>query len=140
MNDSANGLAKGLLIFGVIIIIGLIAGSVDSKPKCIKSGCSNDQASGSSYCYLHKPYTGSSSYSNKSSGSSSYSSGSSSKSSTSSSSSKKTTSSYSSKSYSTNKKVEMPDCDDYEDFDDFMDDWDGYMPDGSDAEDYWDNW
>lgn len=65
MNDSANGLAKGLLIFGVVIIIGLIAGSVDSKPKCIKLGCSNDQASGSSYCYLHKPYTGSSSYSNK---------------------------------------------------------------------------
>lgn len=23
---------------------------------------------------------------------------------------------------------------------DFMDDWDGYMPDGSDAEDYWENW
>jgi len=139
MNDGSNALAKGLLIFGIIIIIGLIAGGVDSKPKCIKSGCNSEQASGSSYCYLHKPYTSSSSYS-KSSGSSSYSSGSSSKSSTSSSSSKNTTSNYSSKSYSTNKKVEMPDCDDYEDFEDFMDDWDGYMPDGSDAEDYWDNW
>lgn len=34
----------------------------------------------------------------------------------------------------------MPDCDDYESFDDFMDDWDGKMPDGSNAEDYWDNW
>ena len=134
MNDGANSLAKGLLIFGIIIIIGLIAGEADSKPKCIKSGCSNDQASGSSYCYLHKPYTGSSSYSKKSSGSSS------SKSSTSSSSNKNTTSNYNSKSYSTNKKKEMPDCDDYEDFDDFMDDWDGCMPDGSDAEDYWDNW
>ena len=27
-----------------------------------------------------------------------------------------------------------------EDFDDFMDDWDGEMPDGSNAEDYWDDW
>lgn len=37
-------------------------------------------------------------------------------------------------------KPEMPDCDDYENYEDFMDDWDGYMPDGSDAEDYWENW
>ena len=36
--------------------------------------------------------------------------------------------------------VEMPDCDDYESYEDFMDDWDGNMPDGSDAEDYWENW
>lgn len=43
-------------------------------------------------------------------------------------------------SYSKKKKYTMPDCDDYEDYDDFMDEWDGYMPDGSDAEDYWDNW
>ena len=26
------------------------------------------------------------------------------------------------------------------DYDDFMDDWEGNMPDGSDAEDYWENW
>lgn len=37
-------------------------------------------------------------------------------------------------------KEEMPDCDDYESYEDFMDDWDGNMPDGSDAEDYWGNW
>ena len=37
-------------------------------------------------------------------------------------------------------KKEMPDCDDYDCFEDFMDDWDGKMPDGSDAEDYWENW
>lgn len=37
-------------------------------------------------------------------------------------------------------KPEMPDCDDYENYEDFMDDWDGYMPDGSDAEDYWEDW
>ena len=35
---------------------------------------------------------------------------------------------------------EWPDCDDYEDEDDFLDDWDGNMPDDSDAMDYWDNW
>lgn len=35
---------------------------------------------------------------------------------------------------------EMPDCDDYDSYEDFMDDWDGCMPDGSDAEDYRDNW
>lgn len=40
----------------------------------------------------------------------------------------------------TQKKTEMPDCDDYENYEDFMDDWDGYMPDGSDAEDYWEDW
>ena len=37
-------------------------------------------------------------------------------------------------------KSSMPDCDDYDSYDDFMDDWDGCMPDGSDAEDYWYNW
>lgn len=41
---------------------------------------------------------------------------------------------------SSGKKYEMPDCDDYDSYDDFMDDWDGCMPDGSDAEDYWENW
>ena len=35
---------------------------------------------------------------------------------------------------------ELPDCGDYESYEDFMDDWDGYMPDGSDAEDYWEDW
>lgn len=40
----------------------------------------------------------------------------------------------------TKKKRRMPDCDDYDSYEDFMDDWDGRMPDGSDAEDYWENW
>lgn len=35
---------------------------------------------------------------------------------------------------------EMPDCDDYESEEDFLDEWDGFMPDGSDAEDYWADW
>lgn len=50
------------------------------------------------------------------------------------------TSSSKDKSSSKKKKPQMPDCDDYEDYDDFMDEWDGRMPDGSDAEDYWENW
>ena len=36
--------------------------------------------------------------------------------------------------------VEMPDCDDYEDYEEYIDDWDGVLPDGTDADDYWDNW
>ena len=42
--------------------------------------------------------------------------------------------------HSSSSRIEWPDCDDYEEFDEFMDDWEGNMPDGSDAEDYWDNW
>ena len=75
-----------------------------SEPKCIKAGCDNKQASGSSYCYLHKPYTGHSSYgsSTGSKSSTTKSTSSSSYSGSSSSSSKKTgTSSGSSCSYST---------------------------------------
>ena len=63
-----------LVMIGILYVIGTL--SEASEPKCIKAGCDNKQAAGSSYCYLHKPYTGSSSYksSSKSSGSS-YSSG-----------------------------------------------------------------
>ena len=63
-----NSFGQGLAVF--LVVIG-------SEPKCIKSGCDNKQATNSSYCYLHKPYSGSSSshsnssYSNKSSSSSS---------------------------------------------------------------------
>lgn len=96
-----NSFGQGLAIFFVMIGILFVIGSIGeaSEPKCIKAGCDNKQASGSSYCYLHKTYTGSgtshssSSYSNKSySGTS--------KSSTSNSG---TSSSYNSKSNSTNK-------------------------------------
>lgn len=44
------------------------------------------------------------------------------------------------KSSKSSKCVEWPDCDDYWDEDEFLDDWDGNMPDDSDAMDYWDNW
>lgn len=74
-----NSFGQGLAVFWVVIGIFYIIGAISeaSEPKCIKSGCDNKQATNSSYCYLHKPYTGSSSshrssyYSNKSSGSSS---------------------------------------------------------------------
>ena len=74
-NSFGQGLAVFLVVIGIFYIIGAI--SEASEPKCIKSGCDNKQATNSSYCYLHKPYTGScsshssSSYSNKSSSSSS---------------------------------------------------------------------
>ena len=68
-----NSFGQGLTIFFVIIGVLFVIGSIGeaSEPKCIKAGCDNKQASGSSYCYLHKPYTGSST----SHSSSSYSSG-----------------------------------------------------------------
>lgn len=74
-NSFGQGLAVFLVIVGVLFIIGSIGEA--SEPKCIKTGCDNKQASGSSYCYLHKPYTGSSSSHSSSSYSnnSSYSSG-----------------------------------------------------------------
>ena len=96
-NSFGQGLAIFFVIIGVLFAIGSIGEASESK--CIKAGCDNKQASGSCYCYLHKPYTGSStshsssSYSNKSSGSTSESSTSSSGSS----------SGYNSKSNSTNK-------------------------------------
>ena len=90
------GLAVFFAIVGVLFVIDSIGET--NEPKCIKAGCDNQQASGSSYCYRHKPCTGrnashrSSSYSTKSSGTTS-------KSSTSSSG---TSSSYHNKSNSTN--------------------------------------
>lgn len=74
-----NSFGQGLAVFLVVIDIFYIIGAISeaSEPKCIKSGCDNKQATNSSYCYLHKPYSGSSSsrsnssYSNKSSSSSS---------------------------------------------------------------------
>lgn len=95
-----------------------------SSSACLKSGCNNKKVSGGFYCTKHTcqksgcyKYTGDTTAycsSHKSSKSSS--------------------------SKNTTKKVTMPDCDDYDSYDDFMDDWDGSMPDGSDAEDYWENW
>ena len=66
------GLAVFFAIVGVLFVIDSIGEA--NEPKCIKAGCDNQQASGSSYCYRHKPCTGrnashrSSSYSTKSTG------------------------------------------------------------------------
>lgn len=79
-NSFGQGLVIFFVIIGILYVISLIGEA--SEPKCIKAGCDNKQASGSS-----------SSYSNKSSGSTS-------KSSTSNSDS---SSSYNNKSNSTNK-------------------------------------
>ena len=96
-----NSFGPGLAIFFVIIGVLFVIGSIDeaSEPKFIKAGCDNKQASGSCYCYLHKPYTGSST----SHSSSSYSNKSSSSTSESSTSSSGSSSGYNSKSNSTNK-------------------------------------
>lgn len=53
---SKNSFGQSAVIFLVIIGILYVIGSVGeaSEPKCIKTGCDNKQASGSSYCYLHK--------------------------------------------------------------------------------------
>ena len=144
------------LMMAAVIMFGLNGMVVNANSyRCIHSGCNNKTVSGSNYCSTHKckksgctncglkKYGGycSSSHQNKSKSLSSssskkgsYNSSTSKKSSYSSTTSKKSSSSTSKRNY------EMPDCDDYEDYDDFMDEWDGYMPDGSDAEDYWDNW
>ena len=81
---------------------------------CSKYGCYNKVYGSGSYCSTHSSYSNNYSY--------------------------KKNNNYSYKKTSSSKKYEMPDCDDYDSYDDFMDDWDGYMPDGSDAEDYWENW
>lgn len=122
-NDGSGVLAT-IIVIGIFLFIGLIMDA--STPKCIKSGCDNDQAEGSSYCYLHKLYSGSSSYKSKSS---SYSNSSGSNSSKSSSTSNKTTSSSSSKSkYSSNSYSSYDDG--YEDVYENEDyDWDRYYSD-----------
>lgn len=54
---SMGELCISLLVFvGFVGCISLLCGAFESKPKCIKAGCENEQASGSSYCYLHNPY------------------------------------------------------------------------------------
>ncbi len=68
-NSFGQAVVIFLVVIGIFYFIGVL--SEVSEPKCIKTGCDNKQATNSSYCYLHKPYTGSSSsrssssYSNK---------------------------------------------------------------------------
>lgn len=123
---------KALVIVVAMIIMMSMSISAFAASKCVHSGCNNRTVSGSNYCSTHKckkSGCGSAGL-NKYNGycSASHKSGSTSKK------SEKKSSGSSKKSYT------IPDCDDYDDYDDFMDDWDGCMPDGSDAEDYWENW
>jgi hypothetical protein len=57
-----DSFGKGLVVFLLIVWFFFVIDTIreDSEPRCIKTGCDNKQASGSSYCYLHKPCTGSS--------------------------------------------------------------------------------
>lgn len=64
-NSFGTGIVAVVVIIAVLGFIGIAL--EESEPKCIKSGCDNEQASGSSYCYIHKP----SSYSGGSTGSTS---------------------------------------------------------------------
>ena len=106
-NSFGQGLAILFVVAGILYVIGSIEAA--REPKCIEAGCDNKQASGSCYCYLHKPYTGSSSGTSTPSSSSSYSvkssSGSTSQSNTSQSSTSSlgSSSSYNSKSYTNDK-------------------------------------
>jgi hypothetical protein len=89
----------GKAIFGVILIVSAIGWISEAfTPSCKQSGCDKSPASGSEYCYRHKPST--SSRYRRSTGSSSGS-GSKSKSSTTSTGSSTSKSSKSSSSYST---------------------------------------
>lgn len=135
-NNRVNTVMTLLCVFGVVFWVWLIGSSIHdvSASKCSKSGCSNYKTSGSSYCYIHTPKKRTSTSSGKSASSKTYSGSSKNYSTTSSG------SSYKSSGNSYKSSYDMPDVDDYDSFDDFMDDWDGNMPDGSDAWDYYDNW
>lgn len=63
-----DSFVAGFCIIALVVIVLYIIGaaSLANEPKCIKSGCDNKQASGSSYCYLHKPYKRNNGYSNNS--------------------------------------------------------------------------
>lgn len=148
--NNMNGLAGDLLVLGVILIIGLIAGASDSSANtCIKSGCNNTRASGSSYCYIHKPYSGSST---RSSGSSSktYSTGTGGGASSGTTSNKNNTSSYTggsttrrtsgattTRTYNTLNN----DPEDYDDPEEYADDaWGDDFDDWDEAYDYWEDY
>ena len=128
MRNERNG--KGPVVFfiicGVILLSGLF--SCESEPECIEIGCDNEAASGSSYCYLHKTYSGGSSYKGYSNSStSSYKGGSSS-----STSYKSNSSSSSSKNNSYSNSYNYYDsydegCEDVYENDDY--DWDRYWED-----------
>lgn len=44
-------LAVAVFLFGLVAMV-----KEADTPKCMETGCDNEPASGSDYCYLHKPY------------------------------------------------------------------------------------
>ena len=127
--NNGSGFIAAIIVVGFFLLVGLIMDA--STPKCIKAGCDNDQASGSSYCYLHKLYSGSSSYKSKSSG---YSSGSSSSTSSSFKSTSSSSTMLSETSSSSKKKTSSSSYSSYDEgydavYDDDDYDWDRYYSD-----------
>ena len=128
-NDGSRFIA-GIIIVGFLVIVAaMIMDAI--TPKCSEVGCDKEQASGSSYCYLHKLYSGNSSYKKKSSG---YSSGSSSSSSSSSKSSSSSGSKSTGTSSSSKKKSPSRSYSSYDEgydavYDDDDYDWDRYYSD-----------
>lgn len=127
--NDGSGFIAVIIVVGFSVIAALIMDA--STPKCIKVGCDNDQASGSSYCYLHKLYSGNSSYKSKHFG---YSSGSSNSSSSSSKSSSSSSTKSSGTSSSSKKKSSANSYSSYDEgydavYDDEDYDWDRYYSD-----------
>ncbi len=123
--------SKYLLVIAIVLLAGLIGCAENvSAQTCLHSGCNRKCYLGDRYCYKHRTNT-STKQKNKN-----------------------TNRTRNSRSSTMNKTgpynkgnaanayciKDMPDCDDYGSWGEFMDDWDGNMPDGSDASDYWDNW
>lgn len=167
-NNNSSGKGVIFIILCVMYIIGVC--TPDDKKTCIRYGCDSEAADGSSYCYLHKPYTTSTSYrgtciksgcnNTKAYGSSyCYTHKSSSTTTSTSSSTKNYNSSYSSnsnssKKYNSNSYTSKADstshsthktlnCDpeDYDSPEDYADDaWGDDFDDYDDAYDYWENY
>ena len=127
--SNGEALACKVVVMFVFLLIATFINEA-TTPRCIKSGCDNEQASGSSYCYLHKLYSSSYSSGHKSSTSSS----SSKSSSSSSSSSTKSSTSTTKKSNSSSSKKSSSSYSSYDDgYDDVYEDddydWDRYWSD-----------
>ena len=144
-NSGINGMVAGLLIFGIILIIGMIGNAADSlSNRCIKARCDNRRASGSSYCYIHKPYTGGGTTKISGSTTGSYSSGTSSRTYNSGTrNSTETTSHYSTGNSSGSRKYNTlnNDPEDYDDPEEYDDDaWGDDFEDWDEAYDYWEDY
>lgn len=120
-----------VIIIAVLTICLLCGAKKTSTWTCCKPGCHNKCPAGTYYCSIHKS-SSTTKKSRKTNTSKKTNTGK-----NNSGSSKNSRKKLTKKSYYTD---DMPDCDDYDNWGEFMDDWDGNMPDGSDASDYWDNW